>query len=546
MRRHDAPRAGGRPEKPVCARRSGAALWLAVPLMLSAGRASAQPAVGETPASEDWMAEVGAEPATAAAMESDAESAAAVEAAGTTDPLASLDPAVAAAIEAAVEARVAAAVAEALAEAAATPEAESPAGPASPASGLGETPAAGVPEDDELAALVGAELAAELRADEQAITGQAAAGPAYLESTDRATGSGGGEIGPSNLMNPAISLIGTFAGAYFTDDAHPLRGGHVPATTGLHLMEAEFGVEAAVDPYFYMRGFFLFGLTFFETEEVYAETMRLPGGLKVRAGQMLAPFGRSNQTHPHTWEFVDAPLPHQRFLSGEGLRAPSLELSWLVPVPFFLKATAWAGMPGETPPAGSTPDEKTFGKDRDYDFLYLGRLETHIPFDDEWSISLGAGAATGPAGQGSGTRSDLFGGDLYLRYKPVDTSSFFEFDVTVEGAYRQRQFPANRLTDWAVGLETAFRLAKQWRTALRGDVAEGDLIRGETMTGPGLEFGEERGTFAVTYFPTEFSQLRLQGTLSHPHGAAWSGPAWGGEVFLQASFALGAHGAHPF
>ncbi|NMC69437.1 MAG: hypothetical protein GYA57_05125, partial [Myxococcales bacterium] len=400
--------------------------------------------------------------------------------------------------------------------------------------------------DDELAALIGEDLAAELRADEAAVTGRSDAEPAYLEATDRGSGGGGGEIGPSNLMNPAISLIGTFAGSYFTADEHPLRGGHVPAATGIHVMEAELGVEAAVDPYFYLRGFFLFGLTFFETEEVYAETLRLPGGLKVRAGQMLAPFGRSNQTHPHVWEFVDASLPHQRFLSGEGLRAPSLELSWLVPVPFFLKVSGWAGVPGETPPAGATPDEKTWGRDRDYDFLYLGRLETHIPFSDSWSMALGASAATGPAGQGAGTRSDLFGGDLFLRYKPVDSSSYFEFDVTVEGAFRQRQFPGNRLTDWAVAVEPAFRLAKQWRMALRGDVAEGDLTRGEFMTGPGLDFGEERGSISVTFFPTEFSLLRLQGTLSHPHGAAWSGPEWGGELFLQASFALGAHGAHPF
>jgi hypothetical protein len=261
---------------------------------------------------------------------------------------------------------------------------------------------------------------------------------------------------------------------------------------------------------------------------------------------MLAPFGRSNQAHAHTWEFVDAGLPHQRFLSGEGLRAPSLELSWLAPVPFFLKLTGWAGMPSQIPPAGGTADEKTWGQDHDYDFLYLGRLETHIPFDDEWSMSLGASAATGPAGQGTGTRSDLFGGDLYLRYKPVDTSSYFEFDLAVEGAYRQRQFLGNRLTDWALAVEPTFRVAKQWRLALRGDVAEGDLTRGAFMTGPGLDFGEERGSLSVSYFPTEFSLLRLQGTFSHPHGAAWSGPEYGGELFLQASYALGAHGAHPF
>lgn len=549
MQQQPSTRNTGKREPHAVAPRRTSALWLVAALALPARPAVGQPAAAETGVAQEPGAAAAVEPAD----ETPVESATAAEAAaadldapapgagdtGPSDPPSTLDPAVAAAIEAAVAARIDAAVAEAVSAALA----EAAAAEAAPT----EEPPADLLEDDELAALIGADLAAELRADELEVTGQVSAEPSYLQATDQGSGSGGGgEIGPSNLMNPAISLIGTFAAAYFTDEQHPLRGGHVPAFTGLHLMEAEFGVEAVVDPYFYLRAFFMFGLTFFETEEAYAETLRLPGGLKLRIGQMLAPFGRSNQLHAHCWEFVDSPLPHQRFLSGEGLRAPSLELSWLVPVPFFLKATAWAGVPSQIPPAGATADEKTWGKDHDYDFLYLGRLETHIPFDDEWSMSLGASAATGPAGQGTGTRSDLFGGDLFLRYKPVAGESYFEFDLAVEGAFRQRQFPGNRLTDWALAVEPMFRLAKQWRMALRGDVAEGDLTRGAFMTGPGLDFGEERGSLSVTYFPTEFSQLRLQGTLSHPHGAAWTGPDLGGEIFLQAGFALGAHGAHPF
>ena len=538
MLQHHATRETGRREEPVSAPSRGAVLWLVAALCLPGGRALAQPVTAEPTPSENPAVTAPAEPAAAvdaAASTDPAGPEPAAGDAGPSDPPTVLDPAVAAAIEAAVAARIDAAVAEALAAAAAAQTAPP------------DEPAADLLEDDELAALIGADLAAELRADELDVTGQVSAEPAYLQATSQGGGTGGGgEIGPSNLMNPAISLIGTFAAAYFTDERHPLRGGHVPASTGLHLMEAEFGVEAVVDPYFYLRAFFMFGLTFFETEEAYAETLRLPGGLKLRLGQMLGPFGRTNQAHCHTWEFVDAPLPNQRFLSGEGLRAPSLELSWLAPVPFFLKLTGWAGVPSQTPPAGSTADEKTWGQDQDYDFLYIGRAETHIPFDDEWSMALGASAATGPAGQGAGTRSDLFGGDLFLRYKPVAGESYFEFDLTIEGAYRQRQFPGNRLVDWALAVEPMFRVAKQWRLALRADLAEGDLTRGETMAGPALEFGEERGSLSVSFFPTEFSLLRLQGTLSHPHGAAWDGPELGGELFLQASYALGAHGAHPF
>ncbi|MBI5499751.1 MAG: hypothetical protein HY907_05880 [Deltaproteobacteria bacterium] len=401
------------------------------------------------------------------------------------------------------------------------------------------------PADDELSELIGPELAAELRADEAAITGETAADPAYLSPGGGADSRSGGTLGASNLMNPAISLVVNVAGSYFTDETHVARGGHVPTENGIHVQEAEFAVEAAVDPYFHLKGYFVFGLTFFETEEVYAETLRLPGGLKVRLGQMLAPFGRTNPTHPHAWEFVDAPLPSQRFFSGEGLRSPGLELSWLAPLPFYLKAYASASMP-DVPQPGSSPDEATFGADEDDDFLYLGRLETFLPLSDSWSLLLGASALTGPSGQGAGTRSEVFGGDLFLRHKPTQGSSHFEFDLTFEGAFRQRQFPANRLADWAISGEAALRLAQQWKMAFRGDAAEGDLVRGATMTGPAVDMGEERGTMSVTFFPTEFSLLRLQGTLSHPHGEAWSGPEWVGEVFVQAGLVVGAHGAHPF
>ncbi|MBI5489623.1 MAG: hypothetical protein HY905_19980 [Deltaproteobacteria bacterium] len=400
---------------------------------------------------------------------------------------------------------------------------------------------------DDLSDLIGPELAAELRTDEETITGQPSGNPAYLGSGagGAGTATGAGELGPSNLMNPALSLVATFGAAYFTDDRHVPRSGPVPDSTGVHFLEAELGLEAAVDPYFYLKGFFALGADDFETEEVFAETLRLPGGLKFRAGQFLTAFGRSNPTHAHVWEFIDAPLTRERFFSGEGLRSPGLEASWLTPLPFYLKLVAAASM-ADVPAPGSTPDEATFGKDRDYDFLYSARLESFIPLSDTWSLVLGASAVTGPSGQGAGDRSDVFGGDAFLRYKPTSGDDHFEFKLTAEGDFRRRQFPGNRLTDWAAYLEASFRLAQQWRVALRGDADEGDLTRGDTLTGPARDLGEERGALSVTFFPTEFSLLRLQGNLSHPHGDAWDGPEWVGEFYLEAMFALGAHGAHPF
>jgi hypothetical protein len=57
---------------------------------------------------------------------------------------------------------------------------------------------------------------------------------------------------------------------------------------------------------------------------------------------------------------------------------------------------------------------------------------------------------------------------------------------------------------------------------------------------------EERGSLSVAFVPSEFSLIRLQGAISHPHGDGWSGPEHVGEVHLQFMVAAGAHGAHSF
>jgi len=57
------------------------------------------------------------------------------------------------------------------------------------------------------------------------------------------------------------------------------------------------------------------------------------------------------------------------------------------------------------------------------------------------------------------------------------------------------------------------------------------------------EWVEERHRIAanVTYWPTEFSRLRLQGSRDLPE---WRSPVW--AAFLAVELVTGAHGAHPF
>ena len=65
------------------------------------------------------------------------------------------------------------------------------------------------------------------------------------------------------------------------------------------------------------------------------QTTALPWGLQVKGGQFFAPFGRINPTHPHTWDFADAPLVHGRLLGPDGLRGVGVQVSWTLPASWY-------------------------------------------------------------------------------------------------------------------------------------------------------------------------------------------------------------------
>ena len=127
-----------------------------------------------------------------------------------------------------------------------------------------------------------------------------------------------------------IGLVGTVAvgGSTANDiEGGTQLGGHDPNQRGFTLQGLEATFSGAVDPYFRGNANITFsidssGESFLEVEEAWLETLSLPGGLSLRAGQIWTEFGRHNPTHLHAWGFVDAPLANGRFLGPDGLRNP--------------------------------------------------------------------------------------------------------------------------------------------------------------------------------------------------------------------------------
>ncbi len=101
---------------------------------------------------------------------------------------------------------------------------------------------------------------------------------------------------------------------------------------------AELGIAASVDPFARMYGFFNGSSDGVEVDEAAAVTTSLPWNLTAKGGRFLADFGRLAKTHAHELPFVNEPLSVQRMVGGE-TQADGVEVNYLFPTPFFLRAT---------------------------------------------------------------------------------------------------------------------------------------------------------------------------------------------------------------
>ncbi len=309
----------------------------------------------------------------------------------------------------------------------------------------------------------------------------------------------------ASTMNPDIALLVDVAAAAFSKDEPFQSGEHDPHGNGFTLQQAELSLGKSVDPYFRLDSFIVFGGDHVELEEAYATTLALPGNLQVRAGQFLTRIGRVNPTHPHGWDFVDQPLILGRLFGGEGNRGPGLEASWLAPLPWFAEIIASSN---KVDPDGTVRSP--------LDLQNSVILKQFFPLSDAWSLLWGMSSAFGPDAQ-------IYGGDLYLKFRPLGPSHTM-VALQTEWYVRRRQVPDDTVEDGGGYASLVWRFARRWGLAGRYErVADIDRVGAN-----------------VTFWPSEFSRLRLQGSTENADGErGWAG-------FLAFEVVIGAHGAHPF
>ncbi|CAG1770043.1 hypothetical protein BAC3_00747 [uncultured bacterium] len=357
-----------------------------------------------------------------------------------------------------------------------------------------------------------------------------------------------------------ISFNGLFAAAGSTaEDLETLEtGGHDPNQRGFTVQNLETTFEGAVDPYFKGQANIIFqidkdGESFLEVEEAFLTSMSLPLNLQVKAGTFFTEFGRLNPFHPHAWDFADQPLVNGRFLGPDGLRNPGVRLSWLAPTSNYTELFFTVqDSQGETAHSFRN-EEALFGRDAVEtrvrameDMLYTPRITTSFEVTDETTVLLGASAAFGPNSTGRDKDTLIYGLDMFWKWKSSYASGGFPF-VTWQTEVMGRRFEAGEdvnaglsdevMHNWGTYSQIAWGFKKRWVAGLRGDYVDGE----EEAVDP-LGFERWRVSPNLTFYPSEFSKIRLQYNYDDILGS----DSTEHSVFLQFEFLLGSHGAHKF
>jgi hypothetical protein len=367
-----------------------------------------------------------------------------------------------------------------------------------------------------------------------------------------------------------ISLDGLFALAY--SSARNLDqievGDHDPQQRGFNARNTELAFDGAVDPYFEGFANIVFKLdndneTSVEVEEAFMQTTSLPFNLQLKGGQFFAAFGRLNPTHPHTWDFVDTPLVNGLFLGPDGLRGVGAQTSWTLPLPWYSQLIfASQNGRGSTGFSFRNPGDNGMFFDRIttdrearglQDFVWIPRFENSFNLSDTQTVLAGVSGAFGSNETGADSRTQIYGADLLYKWKSSHAEGGFPFvKWQTEFMYRRFQaghgandsFPvAETFHDWGLYSQVLWGFKKGWVAGIRGDYVD---MQNSMFTDDLDRQSRWRLSANLTWYPTEFSKIRLQYNQDFLEQNFFLSAREVESIFLQWEFILGAHGAHKF
>lgn len=351
---------------------------------------------------------------------------------------------------------------------------------------------------------------------------QAAAAGASSSTPTQAAVLGGAGGSAAKALNPDISAIGDFIAV----------AGHNPVqpTPSLQMHESELGFQAIIDPYARGDFFLSFGEQGVTLEEGYITLTALPANFVVRVGKMRSAFGKVNTMHNHVLPWVDRPLVTNNLVGGEdGIDDAGVSVQRILPAPkgIFLEATGqlFRGDSGNL----QSPVFTSTNKD---DVSTVEHLRAYKDLSESTNIDLGASYARGHNDLGSNFLTHLYGIDATLRWKPLRRSIYHSFVARSEFIWSQRQQLPTEQRSFGFYTSGDYQLGRRWFLGGRFDRSSRPQFSNLT---------DEGGSAVLTYWPSEFSQVRGQYRFMH-----YAGNIDTHELLMQFMFSLGAHGAHPF
>jgi hypothetical protein len=352
--------------------------------------------------------------------------------------------------------------------------------------------------------------------------------PAGAEGAGGATGTlpvYGNVSAASKVFNPDMAVIGNFLGAAGKNVVNP-----IPA---LALPESELSLQAIVDPYARADFFLSFGEEGVAVEEGYLTFPTLPGGILMKVGRQYQAFGKANTLHSHVLPWADRPLVSSNLLGGdEPMADAGISVARLIPNPWlFLEATGQV-FRGDS--------NGVFRSSRRSDVSYTGHIRGYQDISESTNIDLGTSYSRGHNDSGVVNGVDLgrfttslFGIDATIRWRPLQRSIYHSFIGRSEAIWSRRDQPLE-MRQSASGFYVSgdYQVGRRWFTGLRFD-------RSERATDAAAH--DSAQSFVVTYWPSEFSQVRGQ-----LRRTTYAEGETANEFLFQFQFAIGAHGAHPF
>ena len=239
-------------------------------------------------------------------------------------------------------------------------------------------------------------------------------------------------------------------------------------------------------------------------------------------------FGKVNRMHTHVLPWTDRPLVTQNLLGGEdGISDAGISLARLIPNP----CCSW-----RRPARSIAASRASFHRAERGDLAYVGHLRAYRDLTESTNLDLGGSFACGH-NDGVGADDVHHAALRRRRHLPLAAAAPRHLP-RVPRAHRARLEPAR---------EHAGRRATPSAStspASTSSPAAGSRARrydhSERADDPSLR--DKGGSLLLTYWPSEFSQVRGQYRAHDATARAQTA----NEFLFQFLFSIGAHGAHAF